>query len=265
MTANTSSPESVSVLLQGSPNFRDMGGYVAAGGRRVRRGSLFRSGHLSALTQHDLDHLQTLNIRLVFDFRRDEERQQEPSRFPTAAAPTIVDLPIDPGSTLNLRLLDGGAGADVAVEQVADFMCLVNREFVHHYSASFRAMFEHLLNHTDGGLLIHCSAGKDRTGFAAAMILSALGVPEREVIRDYLTSAHYFDVERELSRICRKYRWMGDEDVIRPLLEVREEYLRAALDAIVDKYSDLEQYLVTELGLDAAARDELRRRYLDEG
>ncbi len=245
------------VAFEGTPNFRDYGGYRTDDGRQVKWGALYRSGQLAALTQDDVQRLATLDIRLVFDFRRREEQSRDPSRFPEAVAPTVIGLPIDPGSTLNF--LDAQADA----RDFTEFMCRINREFVESHSMHYRRMFEYLLDHDRGASLIHCSAGKDRTGFAAAMILSALGVPRDVVLQDYMLTAHFFDIDREIDRLRRKYQWQGEPEAIRPVLDVREQYLNTAFDAIAERFSDLNEYLREELGVDEAARAVLRRRYLE--
>lgn len=263
MPDSTKPPHCPRIPLSGTPNFRDFGGYRNRTGLRVKRGALFRSGHLSALTTADLAAVAALDIRLVFDFREEPERQREPSQFPPGAEPNVVHLPIGPGRTLNLNVLDSPVGLTIDSEDVVDFMCQVNRELVEGYSSQYRQMFDHILNASGGATLIHCSAGKDRTGFAAAMILSALGVDEVDVIRDYLLSALYFNIDSELTAICRRLNWQGDMHVIRPVLEVREQYLRTAFDAISENYSDLSDYLREELGVDQVAREALQARFLE--
>lgn len=252
------------IPLTGTSNFRDFGGRLTQSGRRVKRASLFRSGHLAALTDSDLVLLANLDIRLVFDFRHPAECQREPSQFPSKRKPRVVNLPIDPGKSLDINVLDGAQYTDVSVEDVVDFMCRVNRELVLDYSHQYRTMFDTLLNAPVGATLIHCSAGKDRTGFAAAMILGALDVAMDHILDDYLLSALYFDIERELALICQRLNWRHDQQIIRPVLEVREEYLQTAFAAITEKYPQLDDYLTEELGVDSAARDELRARYLED-
>lgn len=251
------------IPFQGSPNFRDFGGYPTAHGRSVRRNLLFRSGQLSALTTSDLQAFQSLNLEWIFDFRREQECLQEPTVFPSGVFPKIVSLPIEPGSTSHFNVMDGISSESLTSAEVIEFMCHVYREFVSHHSDKFRSMFEYLLNRTRGASLIHCSAGKDRTGFAAAMILSALGVPREAIVKDYLLSAEFFNAEAELPRHVKKFNWSGSVEVFRPLLEVREDYLLAAFTAVLKEYSDLDGYLAEELGVDEQAREELRARYLE--
>jgi protein-tyrosine phosphatase len=248
------------VPLQGGTNFRDMGGYRAGDGRRVRWGRLFRSGHSAMLSERDAEVVGSLDIRICCDFRRPEELQIEPSRLP--ASTRIVSVTVNPGSTTSFfqEIAEGGATA----EDMAAFMQHINREFVQHHAQPFRRMFEELLQLDDGGFMINCAAGKDRTGFGAAMILAALGVSNEDIVHDYMLSDRYFPIERELERVLRKY---GDEaggnlnkDLIMPMMQVRPEYIRAALQAIEEEYGSAERYLAQMLGVGEAERRLLRER-----
>ena len=123
----------------------------------------------------------------------------------------------------------------------------INREFVRHHAPQFRRMFGELLALGDGGFMINCAAGKDRTGFGAAMILAALGVAEDDIVADYLLSDRYFPIEREMARVLRKYGGEAggrlDPALIRPMMETRREYIAAALEAIRRDYGSLERFL----------------------
>lgn len=246
--------------LEAATNFRDLGGYRTDDGRRVRWGRLFRSGHTAELSERDVAYLDELDIRVCCDFRRQEEHYVEPSRLPPATR--IVGVTVDPGSSTSFfsRLAAGG----VSPAEMASFMEDVNREFVRHHSAQFRRMFEELLALADGAFMINCAAGKDRTGFGAAMILAALGVPEETVVADYLLSGRYFPIERELTRVRRKYAGDAgralDEALVLPMMQTRREYIEAALAAIREDYGTLGRFLAEALGVDAAVRRELRER-----
>ena len=176
------------VPLQAGTNFRDMGGYRGADGRRVRWGRLFRSGHTAALSERDQEVVAALDIRVCCDFRREDEHVIEPTRLPPSTR--IVGLTVDPGSTSSFfqQVAERGAGpADMAA-----FMEEINREFVRHHAPQFRRMLGELLALEDGGFMINCAAGKDRTGFGAAMILAALGVAEADIVPNYLSRRHIF-------------------------------------------------------------------------
>ncbi|QIB65224.1 tyrosine-protein phosphatase [Kineobactrum salinum] len=247
--------------MQGTPNFRDFGGYPGADGRRVRWGYLYRSGHLSRLTNRDLDLLQSLELDLVCDFRRDDERLASPNRLPPSRPPRVVSLPITPGS--NAAVFAHGELDLGGRQPMFDFMVDINRDFVEAQAATYARMFREILAQPDSRFLIHCAAGKDRTGFAAALILLVLGVPVERVMHDYMLTRRYYDPALEIERLRRKY---GFEDVpaeaVLPMLEVHEAYLARAFDAIAE-YGEVTAWLEDVLGVGPAEREELRRRYLE--
>ena len=258
-TATTKTP-SRHLPFDGTPNFRDDGGYTTEDGRQVKWRTLFRSGHLSTLTASDQLQFSKLGINLVFDFRRVEECKREPSQFHAGAMPQVVGLPIDPGSSFSF--IESIASGRLSRADMLDFMAKVNREFVFAQADSFKQMLHHLLHQQQGGSLIHCAAGKDRTGFGVAMMLSALGVPRATIFADYLLTSQYLDVDSEIDRICKKYQWPGETDVMRPLLEVREPYLQAAFDEIDSRYACVDDYLQEVLDIGPSERRELRSRFL---
>lgn len=243
--------------LAGTPNFRDFGGYWTEDGRQVRWGQLYRSGQLATLRDADVVRLEGLGLELVCDFRRDEERQHEPSRLPDATP--IIGLSIAPGSTGGFyeALLSG----ELEVERTAEFMLDINRELALEQREPYRRLFEQLLE-ARGPLLVHCAVGKDRTGFAVALILACLGVPRDRILADYLLTTEYLCPDREVQRIQEKYAFTGDLSGLRPMLEAREMYLAAAFDAIDASYESMNHYLEAHLGLPSEARQRLRERLL---
>src|SRR5215475_708457 len=166
--------------LEGASNFRDLGGYPTADGRTTRWRHIFRSNHLGQLTTDDVEIVHALGVRSAFDFRGIEER---------AAGVCVVDeitvhsLPIEPTVVAALRAeLDAGKlTAPVALEIMRESY----RNYVRHNTHSFRSLFGHLLEDR-APLVIHCTAGKDRTGLASALILHALGVADEVIAEDYL-------------------------------------------------------------------------------
>ena len=248
--------------MDGAPNFRDFGGYRTSAGRQVKWGFLFRSGHLSTLSQQDVDLLASLDLDLVFDFRRLEEQESDLSRLPSEPGPRVVSLPIIPGS--NSRFFEEAGGQDQGPGAMFDFMLEINRDFADSQAETYGRMFSEILAAEDARFLVHCAAGKDRTGFAAAIVLLALGVPREVVMRDYLLTGRYFIPERELDRLRHKYQLEHMlADAIRPMLEVHEDYLAMALAYIDEHYESVESYLERALGVGAPELAELRRRYLE--
>lgn len=247
------------VALEGTPNFRDYGGYLTSEGRQVAWGNLFRSGQLASLTEGDVASFRDLGIGVVFDFRQESEQQRDPSRFLAGAEPKVVPLPITPGNTSGF--FESIADGSLSAEDMAAVMRDINRDLALSETATYRRMFEHILNH-EGASLVHCAAGKDRTGFAAAIVLSALGVPFETVMADYLLTQRYFSADEEIERISQKYQWQGDSSAIRPMLEVDYSYLISAFDAIHAEYPDVDTYLAEMLGVGESERGELKRRLL---
>ena len=252
------------VPLEGSPNFRDFGGYQTVDGRRVRWGHLYRSGQLSRLSARDVDTLAGLKLDLVCDFRREEEQLNDPSRLPQDRAPRVVSLPIVPGS--NSAFFEDGERDLEGPGAMFEFMVDINRDFVEGQGDTYARMFEEILATEQARFLVHCAAGKDRTGFAVALVLLALGVAEEVIMADYLLTARFFSPQRELARLQEKYglEHMAGEAVL-PMLEVHADYLQRALGVIDETYGSPEVYLESVLGVGPAERAELRRRYLGPG
>lgn len=248
--------------MSGTPNFRDFGGYRTGDGQQVKWGYLFRSGQLSALSPEDVELLASLQLDLVFDFRQLEEQESELSRLPSAPGPRVVSLPIIPGS--NARFFEEAGAQDSGPGQMFDFMLEINRDFAGSQTGPYSRMFREILEQPNARFLVHCAAGKDRTGFAAAIMLLALGVPREIVMRDYLMTGRYFIPGDELDRLTRKYQMEHMlAEAILPMLEVHEDYLAVALSHIDENFGSVQSYLSEALGVGAAELSELRGRYLE--
>ena len=220
---------------------------------------MFRSGHLADLTEEDQQRLAALDLTLVVDLRRADERELEPSRLP--AGVTVHGANITPGSQASAIYSDstqlGGA------EAMRQFMCDINREFVRSQSEVYREVFTVLLDSGAERVLFHCSAGKDRTGFAVAMLQAALGVAQEGIEADYLLSRHYYLIEEQMARVRRKYSvdHLSDADLA-PMMRTDPAYLQAAMDEIGARWGDRELFLEEGLGLGPVERRELRRRFV---
>lgn len=257
--------------MDGTPNFRDLGGYPTRCGRTVRFGKLFRSGVLSELSSSDLDTFHRLNIATICDFRRHEEVERDPTRLPDKSPPRIVHVPIDPGSRGSFfeQLAENETIASTNQPfDMAHFMVDINRAFALEHQDSFKLMLNEIAELDDSeGLLFHCSAGKDRTGFGAALILACLNVDRETIIEDYLLTAKYFKPDSESKRLTKKYAHYGfadvDPQIIRPMLEVRPEYIGEAFRAIDEHYESIESYLESVYELSSKDLDTFRSKLLD--
>ncbi len=239
--------------LLGAPNFRDLGGYRNADGDTVRQHHLFRSDHLGNLAPGDL---QLLSGRLretvrVLDLRGVAERETAVCVIEGA---TVHSLAIEPTIVQVLADLTD-AGHALTQAEVVGHMQDTYRGFVRHNTHRFASLFSHLLE-SGAPLVFHCTAGKDRTGFAAALILLALGVSQPEVMRDYLLTNE---------RLRPKTEWRGlSPEVASVLYRVQPEFLEAAFEAVAQDYGNVEGYFRKGLGLGEAERARLRQLYLEQ-
>jgi protein-tyrosine phosphatase len=247
--------------LPGAVNLRDFGGYSTSDGRRVRVGLLYRSGILAELTPVGQAQLRALGIGVICDLRRPQERELEPTPFPLDD-PRQVHIELDPDSGVRLREALATESM-LGVPERIRFMIEINRELARVHTAEYRRVFEALESSGKQGFLVHCAAGKDRTGFGVAAIQLALGVPRETVIEDYLLTNEAMDFEQFiLPRLKANY---GDVDVeaARALSGVRVEYIHAALDEVDAVFGSFDNYLKAGLGIDARRRAALRDRYLE--
>lgn len=250
------------VPLAGSINFRDLGGYATLDGRRVQWGRLFRSGHMANLTVESLAQFAALDIRAVCDFRTEEERASESRGLPND--PRVEVLGITPGIGDRFffnRLFDSSDDP----QQVVDALHEMMRVLVLTAAPRYQRVFDLLLEGAPGAVLINCSAGKERTGLAAVLLLTALGVPRATILYDFMLSQRYFPAEAEIPRVIAKYsvRATGEaaRNLIMPLLETRASYLQAAFAAIDERYGSGEGLLQTLYGLGPADLARLRDHF----
>ncbi len=238
------------IPLQGVSNFRDLGGYAGEGGRPLRWRRLFRSDHFGALTDADRTRLAALGIARSFDFRGVAERAATPYTLPGVAQ---HPLSIEPTVVQRLQEL-AAAGTRVTVPVVQGLMGDLYRALVLDQAHRFEELFAHLLE-ADAPVVFHCTAGKDRTGVAAALILLALGVPRAVVQQDYLlTNQHY--------RHPPLPQTETPIEVLQVLWRVDDGFLDAALQTIDAQPGGLPAYLEQRLGLGPAALAALRERHL---
>jgi protein-tyrosine phosphatase len=237
--------------LAGASNFRDLGGYPGKDGRSVRWRQVFRSNHLGHVTEADIGVLRGLGVKSAFDFRGAEERVSAKCGVADIA---VHSLPIEPTVVAALRArlaADGVLSSADALEVMRDSY----RSYVQLNTPRFRALFAHLLEDR-APLVIHCTAGKDRTGFACALILHALGVADDLIAEDYLLTNRFYRRDPAVT---------GDlpAEVNQVLGSVEASFLAAAFDAVCADYGNLENYLGDGLSLGAGERARLEARYLE--
>lgn len=244
------------VPVPGIVNFRDFGGYHTSVGSTVKWGKLYRCGALATLPAANHHEFINLGIDVICDLRRDEEVHEAPTPGPIAQG-RMRRIPIDPGSTLRIQ---GALGQRDGPKSLADFMTEITRELVREHQSSYSALFQ-ALDGSSGAFLLHCSAGKDRTGFGAAMILSALGVDEDTIMADYLLSNRALDYHRSRGARDRNGDALDDAS-LQAVAGVHARYLEAAFDELTRLHGNVNNYL-DSIGVNAGARADLRNRLLD--
>src|SRR3954470_3683640 len=237
--------------LSGASNFRDLGGYPTSDGRTVRWRQIFRSNHLGHLTDDDVSVLRDLGVRSAFDFRGTEERAAALCSMPEI---TVHSLPVEPTVVAALRAI-AASGTLLSTDHAVEVMRGSYSGYVQDNTRHFRTLFAHLLEDR-APLVIHCTAGKDRTGFACALILHTLGVADEVIAEDYLLTNKFYRRDPSVS---------GDlPDEVRQVLgTVQATFLTAAFQTINDGYGNLDNYLRDGLGVGPVERASLQTRYLE--
>lgn len=256
------------ISLATVPNFRDLGGLRVEGGT-VRAGQIFRSTALSALAGDDVDAFGALDVMTVFDLRTAGERIAKPDALPAGVRSVDLDVLADSSGDVaagvaNILTNPGAAAAALGHGAAEALMKDSYRNIVSLPSAlaAYRAFFLDLIDdERTGGALFHCTTGKDRTGWAAAVFLRAVGVSEEDVRADYLqTNA---DLLPALAPMIEAVRAAGvDPELLMPVFGVRDEYLDAAVEEARTRFGSLEGYVTDGLGLTAAHIDALRDRFV---
>ena len=239
-------------LLGGAPNFRAIAPFPAADGRRLNPNLFYRSGELSRLSEADLVRLAEFGIRLVCDLRSPAEQARYASRWPQDSQHRHLDLPglddtdASPARIFALILRDPTPhGARLA-------MNTLYRRKPRAYAPQLSQLFSSLLQGGALPLLIHCHAGKDRTGFFTAMLLAAAGISRDDILADYVETAHFFAAEAQAPQMAawaeRAFGETLDIATVLPLAEARPDYLQAAFAAIDDEFGGIESYLTQTAG-----------------
>jgi protein-tyrosine phosphatase len=248
------------VPLEGALNFRDLGGYRTVENRTVRWGRVFRSDRLSGLTAGDLEILAGLGLRVVHDLRWPFERARDPSRLPDDVV--VREHTIGEDRVEQPDLVDMVIAGEVRSFSIDQMMDAYERMAIDHGTA-FAVLLGHLAS--DDGLpaLFHCTAGKDRTGIAAALLLGALGVPEETVLDDYELSTR-FRTARRMEQLRPTLEAAGvDVDAVRPLFSALRPVLANTLQRLHDDFGSIEGYLVDHAGMHEDVLTRLRERLLD--
>jgi len=254
-------------MLTGAANFRAVKSYAGADGRYLRPGIFYRSGELSRLSAEDLAVLAGLNIRLVCDLRSQREQAEYVSRWPDGSLHRHLDVPNRDSAGASpenmFRLITSEAGAAGAEKAMA----FLYRRKPRAYAPHLQQLFAAILAGDALPLLVHCHAGKDRTGFIVAMLLAAAGVAHDDILDDYETTAKFFPVEPETRAMVawakRSYGHDLTLDSARPMAEARRDYIETAFAEVEASHGGIARYLAESVGLSEADIARYRHLVLD--
>ncbi|HLR82683.1 MAG TPA: tyrosine-protein phosphatase [Paenalcaligenes sp.] len=241
------------IQLEGTSNFRDIGGYKNKEGLTLRWGQLYRSANLAGLSASDQNQLQELGVSESIDLRSQFEQQKSAYEYPFL---NVYKCSIEPQVT-DAVFTAITARQALTVDQTKDFMHQMYRGFVLEQQDRFAQFFD-LVIARQGAAVVHCTAGKDRTGFACAMLQSALGVHRDDILADYLLTQQCYLVS--LARTSQEYGL--PEDIMQILWGVEAEYLDSALDLINTQFGSLTHYLEDQLQLNSTKQKELKEQFL---
>jgi protein tyrosine/serine phosphatase len=248
----------------GVHNFRDYGGYALSGGSSLLRGRLYRCGELAQPTDSDLKLIESLALAAVVDLRGRGERRMAPCRFP-------------PGFSAPVFFSDGETAHSHAAPHVEALIHALGAEQARlrmlngYTSMPFRPLLVNVLQlyfravaDSDGPTLVYCTAGKDRTGFAVALLHSALGVHRDDILEDFLLTNTAGDTEARIAAIRndmdRRFSATLSEEAIRVVSSVEAQWLERAFEVIANRHASIDAYLTEVLQVTPQIRDALAKR-----
>ena len=246
--------------MDGAHNTRELGGYETTDGKSVKWGMLFRSDKLSDISKTDQAYLQNLGIKKIIDFRSKEEKKEDPDIIPKGI--NYVEMPISVDGAMRSKIeavLKGETN-----KEVKSFLIDANKEFVSNYTGVYEEFLRNLID-DEGSALFHCTAGKDRAGFAAAITLIALGVSKEDVIQDYMKTNQFTQerIEEIIGQIELMTLYQTDAEILRPLLGVEREYIETAFQTAEEKYGSLEGFIRDGLNISDEDIQKLRNKFLE--
>ena len=258
---NTFQSEEYRLLpMDGAYNTRELGGYKTTNGKSVKWGMLFRSDKLSDISETDQKYLQNLGIKRIVDFRSEGEKTEDPNNIPDGI--DYIETPINVDGAMRSKIeavLKGETN-----REIKSFLVDANEEFVTNYTDVYENFLRGLIDE-DGPTLFHCTAGKDRAGFAAAITLIALGVSKEHVIEDYMkTNVFTKDrIDEMIDKIELMSLYQVDAEILRPLIGVERIYIETAFNTAEEKYGSLENFIREGLNISDEEIQMLRNKFLE--
>lgn len=251
---------------QGVHNFRDLGGYIGIDGRRLIRQRLFRSGQLTHASDTDVENLRKLNIGLVVDLRSDHEYLHAPRLADSLLPVTYIRIETKREEPPHNSLTDALSSADAMRRSMLS--TYETMPFRRNILLAAKAYFQSLGQLQNQASVIHCFAGKDRTGLLVALLQKALGMQDDDVLEDYLLTNTWGDpsvrIESGRQALMDWGKLEISDDALVELMSVRDEYLAQAFSAIQEQYGSTERYLEEAVGIDATDLEKLKMNCLQD-
>ncbi|MCX6286350.1 MAG: tyrosine-protein phosphatase [Bacteroidetes bacterium] len=243
-----------SPILESQPNFRSFEGIRAINGRKFRANMVYRSGGLNKLSVTDISRLEEIGLAMVIDFRSDREVASSPNAIIPSIRKTLRIVIPDEARDRAMEFLDMNDAEGLEKVLITDY-----RRMIRNDTPRFAEFFRTLEQTNDLPLVFHCAAGKDRTGIASVLLLTSLGIDSDTVKQNYFLSNARLKAYAD--RLIRKVTEEGKNgEIIRPMMEVRPEYLQAALDEIDNSFGGMGNYLSQIIRVDAEL---LKAKYLE--
>ena len=258
------------IPLPGIKNFRDMGGYVSSDGRTTKWGQLYRSGHFAEMQGDVASTIAARNITAVIDFRSPSELERHPAVWTGAWRPNYHSTPIGGNAAAWVReLYDRLATAPFPATELRDQFILAFETIPIANAAGIKQLFDILIDQQDGGAaLFHCTAGKDRTGIAGGLIMTALNISEDQIFKDFMLTNDAVDLEATTTHYAKLMSEKAGRDIaakdVHPLVGVEPDFLRAAFAIMAKEYGSVDQYLTQAMGLTPERREKLQARLLQD-
>lgn len=255
------------IEIDGVHNFRDFGGYKTKSGNKVKLNHLFRSGQFNGITDEGRARLETFGPKIVVDLRKDNERLKQPSNFGGLKIKKIENNMFaahEPKIPAHLQFLRDNECTPKSIE---NYMINMSRElaFLDDHKIMFKNTFD-ALSENNVPLIVHCTAGKDRTGTLCALILKTLDVHDDDIMDDYLLTNKIPNIDQIIEEYLNKIRPIIGKDISKealyPLGAVRESYLAAIMDEIKVRHNGVENYL-DHIGITKSQIEKIRNHLLD--
>lgn len=250
------------IVLEGTDNTRDLGDYLSIvniNNKRIQRGKLFRSDKLSKLSDNDIVKIKELNIRYIIDFRSETERNHSPNIIIDGI--TYINLPIDASNDMN-EIKDVVNG--ISNKPIKQFLIDINKDFILKYHSIFLKFISIVLEKKEP-ILFHCTAGKDRTGFASALILYLLDFSKTDIYQEYMYTNECMKDGLEDILIYISSLLNIDVDkakLLIPLLGVDREFLDSAFTTAIDEHGSFDNFIYKKLGITMEMKEDLKNYLL---